>query len=92
MTGRPGVTLLELLVVLVVLALVAGVSGLGLMSLSPQPSAAAVRALVAARAAAIRSGVPVTVTTDSAAIRFLPDGRGLGPGVDPLTGAPRATH
>jgi len=57
-----------------------------------------------ARAKAIRTGKPVVVvldspTADSSDCRFtrppvhstalfLPDGRAIGPGVDPLTGAP----
>jgi len=83
---RRGVTLVELLVVLALFAVVFGVSGLSLASLTPPPEAAKVRALAAARARAIASGVAVTLVTDSGAVRFLPDGRALGPGVEPLTG------
>jgi hypothetical protein len=45
------------------------------------------RELDRARAAAIRSGMAVTVSDDDgSAVRFLPDGRALGAGVDPFTG------
>jgi len=93
-----GVTLLELLVVLMLLALIFSVSGLALVSLGSPRSSARVRRLEAARARAIRTGLPVAVDPDTlpasrfpSTVLFLPDGRALGPGVDPLTGAPRAT-
>lgn len=96
--SRPpaGVTLIELLVVLVLLGILLGVSGLALASLRPAPALRWTRDLEGARARAIRTGRPVTVRRladsvgDSTAIRFLPDGRALGPGVDPWTGAPDA--
>ncbi|HKV69637.1 MAG TPA: prepilin-type N-terminal cleavage/methylation domain-containing protein [Gemmatimonadales bacterium] len=86
-----GVTLVELLVVLVLLGLLFAVSGLALASLGVPRDSARVRALEAARARAIRSGVPVSLVESASSVLFLPDGRALGPGVDPLTGAPRAT-
>ena len=85
-----GVTLVELLVVLVLLGLLFAVSGLALASLSPPRDSARVRALAAARAKAIRAGVPVSLNDSASTVLFLPDGRALGPGVDPLTGAPNA--
>lgn len=85
---RHGVTLIELLVVLVLLGLIFTVSGLALASLGAPRESARVRELAAARAQAIRSGRPVL----AAPVLFLPDGRALGPGVDPLTGAPIATR
>jgi prepilin-type N-terminal cleavage/methylation domain-containing protein len=91
--SRPaGVTLLELLVVLVLLGLLLGMSGVAVTSLAAPRASAPVRQMEMARAAAIRSGLPVAVTVDSAVVRFLPDGRALGPGVDPLTGAPGASR
>ncbi|HEV8400372.1 MAG TPA: prepilin-type N-terminal cleavage/methylation domain-containing protein [Gemmatimonadales bacterium] len=81
-----GVTLVELLVVLALLGLVFGVSGLALASLAEPRDSAAVSELRHARAEAIRSGE--AVGADS--VLFLPDGRAIGPGVDPLTGAPNA--
>jgi prepilin-type N-terminal cleavage/methylation domain-containing protein len=96
-----GTTLIELIVVLALLGLVVGVSGLSLASLRPTAESQAVKELGRARAEAIRTGRPVHVLGipgDSVAshtphptplVTFLPDGRALGPGVDPLTGAPR---
>lgn len=87
---RCGVTLIELLVVLVLLGILLGVSGLALSSLRP-PRASRWRVeLAAARANAIRTGVPVTLRRDSVVVRFLPDGGALGSGVDRWTGAPDA--
>jgi len=90
--GRVGVTLIELLVVLVLLGILLGVSGLAIGSLAPPRESQRVRTLLAARATAIRTGAPAAVRVDSALVRFLPDGRALGPGVDPLTGAPDAAR
>jgi len=81
-----GVTLVELLVVLALLGLVLGVSGLALASLREPRESDELRELRQARAEAIRSGAPVR----SSSVLFLPDGRGIGPNVDPLTGAARA--
>lgn len=86
-----GVTLLELLVVLGLLGVILGVSGLALASLRAPPDAAIVTELRRARGEAIRSGQAVTARPpDRPTTLFLPDGRAVGPGVDPLTGAPRA--
>jgi prepilin-type N-terminal cleavage/methylation domain-containing protein len=78
-----GVTLVELLVVLALLGLVLGMSGLAFASLRERPESDELRELRRARAEAIRSGAPVR----AASVLFLPDGRAVGPGVDPLTGA-----
>jgi prepilin-type N-terminal cleavage/methylation domain-containing protein len=86
----PGVTLIELLVVLVLLGLLLSVTGLAVGSLRAPGRSSRFRALEAARATAIRSGRPVAVQGDSGVVRFFPDGRALGPGVDPWTGAPDA--
>ncbi len=94
-----GTTLIELVVALAVLGLILGISGLALASLrAPREG---VRQLQRARAEAIQKGQPVraagtvdTVTNyaprTTHSVLFLPDGRAIGPGVDPLTGAPRA--
>jgi len=79
-----GVTLLELLVVVTVLAVVLGVTGLSLGTLRAPRESARARDLRHARAQAIQSGASRT-THD---VRFLPDGRAVGPGVDLLTGRP----
>lgn len=81
-----GITLLELLVVLTVLGLILGVSGLALGSLQMPRESEQVMALRRARADAIHSGAPRTAH----GVRFLPDGRAIGDGIDELTGAPRA--
>lgn len=87
MRPAAGVTLVELLAVLLVLGLMLGVTGLALGSLRRPTQSERVRDLEHARSAAIRTGVATSVRVDSSVVRFLPDGRALGPGVDPLTGA-----
>jgi len=81
-----GVTLIELIVALTLLALILSLSGLAVASLRPTPLVEVERSLRAARAEAIRSGVSVRANS----VLFLPDGRAVGVGVDPLTGVPRA--
>lgn len=96
-----GFTLIEVVVALALFALILGVSGLALASLREPPRAEEFRALERARMDAIRTGKPATVTLTLPAtgdnhaprtthVLFLPDGRAVGEGVDPLTGAPRA--
>jgi len=91
--------MVELIVALAVVGLILGVSGLALASLRPAPGSERLRVLAVARARAIRTGQPVHMTGDSSftgsnhsplptPLLFLPDGRALGPGVDPLTGIP----
>jgi type II secretory pathway pseudopilin PulG len=92
MKSMAGVTLVELLAVLLMLGLLLGVSGMALGSLSTPKESKRVRDLERARATAIRTGIASSVTLDSAIVRFLPDGRALGPGVDPLTGSPDAAR
>ena len=95
-----GVTLMELLVVLVLLGAIFGVSGVALASLHRPRESVVLRDVRAARALAIRSGRAVRLsydtiphdTTDTGTVLFLPDGEGIGPGVDPLSGAPRAVR
>ncbi len=81
-----GVTLLELLVVLTVLGVVLGVTGLAIGSLQAPREFEEIRALRRARAEAIRSGAQRTAN----GVLFLPDGRAIGPNVDPFTGSPNA--
>jgi prepilin-type N-terminal cleavage/methylation domain-containing protein len=78
----PGITLLELLVVLTVLGLVLGVTGLAIGSLRTPRESEQVMDLKRARAEAVHSGAPRTAH----GVRFLPDGRAIGPGVNALTG------
>ena len=82
-----GTTLVELMVVLLILGLITGVSSLAIGSLKPPALSEHARTLGQARAAAIRSGRAVSVPGEGGEmIRFLPDGRAIGRGVDPLTG------
>ena len=81
-----GVTLLELIVVLAVLGVILGVTGLALGTLQNPREAQQLIDLRQARAEAIHAGAPRTTH----GVRFLPDGRAIGPDVDPLTGAPNA--
>lgn len=81
-----GVTLLELLVVLTIVGVLLGVTGLAIGSLQTPREAQGVMDLRDARSAAIHSGRP-RLAHD---VLFLPDGRAIGPAVDPLTGLPNA--
>ena len=85
-SGPSGLTLVELLVVLALLGLVFGLSGLALASLRDPRESDDLRTLQNARAEAIQFGEPRMAR----GVLFLPDGRAIGPNVDPLTGAPRA--
>lgn len=93
--GRmPGFTLVELLVVLVVLGVVAGVSATALPSLlrSPHQPSLATRLVAARREAVLGGSATAVVVTDPRTRtfrrwRFFPDGRALGPGLDPRNGA-----
>ena len=99
---RSGYTLVEVIVVLALIGLVLGMGGLALASLEVPRDSESVRALHNARAKAIQSGDPVNLivanpdTGANRALRathlFLPDGRVIGPGVDPLTGSPDAVR
>jgi len=89
-----GFTLLELIVVLTILGLIVGVSAVAFVTLEAPHESESVRALSRARIEAIQTGRPVLIATDRAPrtthILFLPDGRAIGAGADPLTGAPSA--
>jgi prepilin-type N-terminal cleavage/methylation domain-containing protein len=85
-SNRHGLTLLELVVVLTILGIVLGVTGLALGALQSPRESQMLMELRAARADAIQSGAQRVAR----GVLFLPDGRGIGPGVDPLTGAPNA--
>lgn len=100
-TRWSGVTLIELLVVLTILGLIFGVAGFAIMGLQAPRESARLRVLRQARAQAIRSGRAVRIMVDPlpprtaqvptlspASAFFLPDGRAIGAGLDPLTGAP----
>ncbi len=78
-----GFTLVEMLVVLALLGVFVSVSTVSLMTVNTKRQATE---LEQARIEAIRSGTPRT----SQGVLFLPDGRAIGPGFDPLTGGARA--
>jgi prepilin-type N-terminal cleavage/methylation domain-containing protein len=84
--GARGVTLVELLVALTILGVVLGITGLALGSLRSPRESEQIMNLRRARIQAIQSGIPRTTHH----VRFLPDGRAIGPAVDPLTGIPHA--
>jgi type II secretory pathway pseudopilin PulG len=84
--GGWGITLVELIVVLTVLGLILAVTGLALGMLKMPRETQAVVELRQARGQAIRTGLPRTTHH----VRFLPDGRAIGRGIDQLTGAPYA--
>jgi prepilin-type N-terminal cleavage/methylation domain-containing protein len=89
---RRGVTLLELLVVLVLVGLL---TTLAAFALRGAPGGAAMDDASVARHRAVTEGRPVAIRMDADSghispgqwVRYLPDGRALGAGVDPLTGA-----
>lgn len=82
-----GATLVELMVVLFVLGVMAAVSGFAVAGLRAPAQTDRDQMLSEAQARAIRSGKAVTITPEGgASVRFLPDGRAIGAGVDPLTG------
>jgi prepilin-type N-terminal cleavage/methylation domain-containing protein len=96
----PGFTLVELMVVLVILGVLASVSVTALPSLRSIKAPGLADRLGAARSKAIRTGVPERVSSPHSSPssslesvssvglewRFLPDGRVLGPGLDPRNG------
>ena len=88
MSRRSGVTLIEMVVVITLMAVLAGIGGLAFAGLRRPVEDPWSRSLSAARQAAIDSGIFVRLAADSAhaPVVFLPDGRAVGPGVDPLTG------
>lgn len=95
MTHARGVTLIELITALAILGLVVGISGVALASLRFPRESETARELQRARIAAIRTGRPVIVVGHLAPdtghrFLFLPDGRAVGPGLDPLTGVGHA--
>jgi len=87
-----GFTLLEVIVVVAILGLIAGVSGLAFVTLRAPRQSELVHELSRARAEAIQTGRPVVSGSNRAPrtphVLFLPDGRAVGLGADPLTGAP----
>lgn len=85
-----GFTLLELMVALAVLGLLSGVSALAFGRLRRPDSADPPQQMAAAQRKAVRSGRRVVLTLGRDTVSFLPDGRAVGRGADPLTGEARA--
>lgn len=84
-----GVTLVEMLVVLLLLGIVTGISAVALGHLRVPDQGKRARLLEQGRTRAIHSGQAVMIMTDSGeVVRFLPDGRAIGAGMDGLTGSP----
>jgi prepilin-type N-terminal cleavage/methylation domain-containing protein len=92
-----GVTLIEMMVVLAILGVTLGVVGIATIGLRPPLESGWRAEFRHARAEAIRTSRRTRASPDSGVnlsplpspVVFLPDGRALGSGVDPLTGAPR---
>lgn len=84
--GTWGITLVEVLVALTILGLFLGITGFALASLEPPRESQQLSDLRRARIEAIQSGTPRTTYH----VRFLPDGRAIGPDVHPLTGTAHA--
>ncbi len=88
-------TLIELIVVLVLLGILATLVGGAVAGARQRPAATEDSTWRIGRLKAVRDGRRVTVWSPTgssgqwALVTFLPDGRALGPGVDPLTGALR---
>ena len=87
-----GFTLVEVIVVTVILGLIMGMSGLAFVGLRAPRESNVVRELRRARREAVQAGRPVSIGGNHAPLTthvlFLPDGRAIGVGADPLTGAP----
>lgn len=88
MSRSAGVTLVEMVVVLTLMGVLAGIGGLAFAGLRRPAEDPWTDSVSSARRAAIDSGVTVLLAADSlhAPVLFLPDGRAIGNGVDPLTG------
>lgn len=81
-----GFTLIEMLVALTILSIVLGTSALASRGAPSAGRDSRTESLRQARTRAIESGRAVTAGGASRPVLFLPDGRAIGAGVDPLTG------
>jgi prepilin-type N-terminal cleavage/methylation domain-containing protein len=91
---RRGTTLVELIVTLALLGLLSGLAAATLGGWRKSEPDARARLLSRARERAIRTGTRIRLDEpDGRSVLFLPDGRAVGEGVDPLTGgSPDAAH
>jgi prepilin-type N-terminal cleavage/methylation domain-containing protein len=86
---RRGVTLVELVVTLALLGLLSGLAAATLSGWRKSEPDARARLLSRARERAVRTGTRVRLDdANGKSVLFLPDGRAVGEGVDPLTGGP----
>lgn len=85
-----GFTILELMVALTVLGLLSGVSALAFRSLRRPNGSDPIQRMATAQREAVRSGHSVGISLGRDTVLFLPDGRAVGRGADPLTGGTRA--
>ncbi len=82
-----GVTVIEVVVTVLVLGLLTGLAAAAVGSLRRPPVEPWRSAVMRARDSAIRTGRRVVLSGDSGyRALLLPDGRAIGPGLDPLTG------
>ena len=86
---RRGFTLVELIVTLALLGLLSGLAAATLGGLRMTEPDTRAQALARARERAIRTGTRVRLDdAHGESVLFLPDGRAVGDGVDPLIGGP----
>lgn len=84
---RRGTTLVELIVTLALLGLLSGLAAATLGGWRQSEPDARARLLSRARERAIRTGMRVRLDDPHGkSVLFLPDGRAVGEGLDPLTG------
>ena len=86
---RRGFTLVEMIVSLALLGLLSGLAAATLGGQRRTERETRAEALAGARERAIRTGTRVRLDhAGGESVLFLPDGRAVGVGVDPLTGGP----
>jgi prepilin-type N-terminal cleavage/methylation domain-containing protein len=84
-----GFTLIELIVVLAILGLLSGTSALAFGALRRPDRDDRIHRIAAAQREAVKTGRNARLILGRDTITFLPDGRSVGRGADPLTGDAR---